>query len=168
MALSRFDSLDAVPVDRRRQFLVVVDDTPECRRALRFAAGRAAHTVGGNVLLLHVIRPPDFIQWGGVQEMMAQETQDAAHALLADLATETLAYCGKRPDIRVERGKTADVVLKLLATERDIFGLVLGASATGAPGPLIDFFSGDVAGSLPCPLIIVPGSLGDDALDGIV
>jgi nucleotide-binding universal stress UspA family protein len=168
MPMSRFQSLDAVPVDRRRHFMVVVDDTPECRLALRFAAGRAAHTVGGNVLLVHVIRPPDFIQWGGVQEVMEQELREAAEALLAELAAETEVYCGKRPDIKVERGKTSDVVMKILSADPDIFGLVLGASATGAPGPLIDFFSGDVAGSLPCPLIIVPGALSPDAVDRIV
>jgi nucleotide-binding universal stress UspA family protein len=168
MSMSRLPVLDAVPVDHRRQFLVVVDDTPECRLALRFAAGRAAHTVGGNVLLLHVIRPPEFIQWGGVQEMMAQEVREAAEALLESLAAETETYCGKRPEMRIEHGKTADVVLKILRDEPDMFGLVLGASATGAPGPLIDFFSGPVAGGLPCPLIIVPGSMSLQAVDGIV
>jgi hypothetical protein len=41
-------------------------------------------------------------------------------------------------------------------------------SATGKPGPLIDFFSGDIAGSLPCPLVIVPGALTEAQVDQIV
>ncbi len=168
MVISRYGSLDTAPVDRPRKFVVVVDDTPECRLALRFAAGRAAHSLGGSVVLLHVIRPPEFIQWGGVQDVMEQEAQLRAEELLAALALETEAYSGQRPDIRIQKGKTADVVLKLLREEQGIFGLVLGASATGAPGPLIDFFSGDAAGSLPCPLVIVPGGLTYEQVDLIV
>ena len=43
--------------------------------------------------------------------------------------------------------------------------LVLGASAEGGPGPLISHFAGAAAGTLPCPLIIVPAALGDESLD---
>ena len=32
------------------------------------------------------------------------------------------------------------------------------------PGPLVSHFAGAAAGSLPCPLIIVPGGLDDEAL----
>jgi nucleotide-binding universal stress UspA family protein len=168
MVITRYGSLDAAPVDRARKFVVVVDDTPECRLALRFAAGRATHSLGGGVLLVHAIRPPEFIQWGGVQDVMEQEARDRAQELMAALAIETEAYCGLRPEIIIEQGKTADVILKVLRETTDIFGLVLGASATGKPGPLIDFFSGDIAGSLPCPLVIVPGALTEAQVDQIV
>ena len=40
----------------RHKFLVVVDDTPECKIALRFASMRARGT-GGTVTLLRVIEP---------------------------------------------------------------------------------------------------------------
>ena len=43
--------------------------------------------------------------------------------------------------------------------------LVLGAAAEGTPGPLVSHFSGNAASSLPCPLVIVPGQLSDEALD---
>lgn len=99
---------------------------------------------------------------------MEQEAQERAEELMQALATQTEAYCGIRPEIRIEKGKTSDVVLKLLREEQGIFGLVLGASATGAPGPLIDFFSGDIAGGLPCLLVIVPGSMTEEQVDQIV
>ncbi len=168
MVITRYGSLDTAPVDRARKFVVVVDDTPECRLALRFAAGRAAHSLGGSVLIVHVIRPTEFVQWGGVQDVMEQEAQERAEELMAALAIETEAYAGQPPEVRIEKGKTADVILKILGEEQGIFGLVLGASATGAPGPLIDFFSGDIAGSLPCPLVIVPGALTEAQVDQIV
>jgi nucleotide-binding universal stress UspA family protein len=168
MAITRYDSLAQTPVDRPRKFVVVVDDTPECRRALRFAGGRAAHTVGGQVMLLHVMPPQDFIQWGAVQERMEAEARAEAEVLLAALADEVAAATGVRPDMVVRAGKPVDAIMGLLKEDPGIFGLVLGASASGAPGPLVDFFSGDVAGSLPCPLIIVPGGLDEDKLDALV
>jgi hypothetical protein len=43
--------------------------------------------------------------------------------------------------------------------------LVLGAAAQGAPGPLISHFTGVNAGTLPCPVMVIPGSLSDAQLD---
>ena len=56
----------AEPKPRVRKFLVVVDKTPECRVALRFATRRAQHTTG-RVTLLAIASPPDFQQWRGVE-----------------------------------------------------------------------------------------------------
>ena len=50
---------------RRRKFLVVVDETPECRVAMRFAARRAEHT-GGVVSLAHIMPLPDTQHWAKV------------------------------------------------------------------------------------------------------
>src|SRR5690606_20127297 len=50
----------------RRKFLVVIDDTPECARALRYAGRRAEHT-GGAVVMLYVIGPTNFQHWMGVE-----------------------------------------------------------------------------------------------------
>ena len=168
MVIERYATLDQTSVDRLRKFVVVVDDTPECRIAMRFAAGRAAHTLGGRVLLLHVIRPPDFVQWGGVSSVMEEEAQAAATELLQGMAREMQALCGLEPELRIESGKTPEVVLALLKAEPDLFGLVLAASAQGEPGPLVDFFSRRAVGQLPCPLVIVPGSMSEAQLDALV
>ena len=55
----------------RRKFLVVVDQTPECAVALRFASRRAQHT-GGIVTLLYIVAPADFQQWAGVERLMRE------------------------------------------------------------------------------------------------
>lgn len=168
MAIERYSGLDAARVDRLRKFVVVVDDTPECRLAMRFAAGRAVHSLGGRVLLLHVIPPPDFVQWGGVSSVMEAEAREGAEDLLAALSREMQSLCGIEPEQRIEFGKTADVVLQVLRSDGDIFGLVLAASAQGDPGPLVEFFSRRAAGQLPCPLIIVPGGMTEAQLDALV
>lgn len=147
-----------------RNYLVVVDDTLESRVALRFAARRARKT-GGQLLLLHVIPPTDFIQWGGVQNVMEAEAQEKAEALLAEVAEQVVAETGLRPSMEVRTGKPADEVLKALSGDMTIHTLVLGAAAKGAPGPLVAFFSGETAGQLPCPVVIVPGGLTDEAVE---
>jgi hypothetical protein len=47
----------------------------------------------------------------------------------------------------------------------EIGALVLGAAKSGSPGPLIAHFAGADSGSLPCPVMIIPGSLSRDVLD---
>ena len=68
------------PSPRPRKFLVVVDKTPECKVALRFAARRAQHT-GGRVSLLCVAAQADFQQWKGVEEIMRDEAREDAERL---------------------------------------------------------------------------------------
>ena len=64
-----------------RKFLVIVDTTPECRAALRFATRRAQHT-GGRVTLMCPAQPPDFQQWRGVEEIMRDEAHAEAEGML--------------------------------------------------------------------------------------
>lgn len=155
------------PDDRQRKYAVVVDDTPECRKALRYAAGRAASTPGGQVLILHVIPPMDFVQWGGVQDMMEQEAREKAEALLEAMAVDVERQAGRTPQILIRAGKTDEQVLNVLRADPSVVRLVLAASAKGDPGPLVDFFSGQIAGTLPCPVTIVPGGMTPETLDAL-
>ena len=145
-----------------RTYLVVIDETSEARIALRFAARRAAKT-GGAVELLAVIPPQEFVQWGGVQAAMEEEARLRAEALVAAAAGEIVDEAGIRPSITVRHGEPIEVVRDRLNTGDPVQALVLGAAIGGAPGPLVAHFS--IAGDLPCPVMIVPGSLTDEALD---
>ena len=72
----------------RRKFLVVIDETPECSRALIYAARRAERTSGG-LVLLYVIVPTDFQHWVGVENIMRAEAMKEAEETLgryADIA----------------------------------------------------------------------------------
>ena len=147
-----------------RTYLVVIDETPEARIALRFAARRAAKT-GGAVELLAVIPPQEFVQWGGVQAAMEEEARLRAEALVAAAAGEIVDEAGIRPSITVRHGEPIGVVRDRLDTGDPVQALVLGAAIGGSPGPLVVHFAGGISGDLPCPLMIVPGSLTDEALD---
>ena len=147
-------------------YLVVIDRTEESRVALRFAALRAAH-VGARVHLIHVIPPPEFMQWGGVQEAMAAEARAEAEALLETVADEAEALSGTRPGITVLNGEAAAMIFDHVRNDFSVRALVLGAASKGLPSPLIGYFTGERAGQLPCVVTIVPGGLEDDRLESL-
>ena len=147
-----------------RTYMVVIDETAEARVALRFATRRAVKT-NGHVLILALIPPAEFIQWGGVQAAMEEEAIARAEGLLAQIAGEMMDEAGIRPAIMVRQGEPSDVVAEVLASDRNVDALVLGAAAKGGPGPLVSHFTGEAAGQLPCPLMIIPGAISNEALD---
>lgn len=147
-----------------RTYLVVIDETKEASVALRFAARRAAKT-GGAVQIVALVPPPEFVQWGGVQATIEEEAHQRAEALVAGAAGSLMEETGIRPSITVRTGDPVQIVRKMLMEDNKIAALVLGAAAIGAPGPLVSHFSGNDAGSLPCPVMIIPGSLSREAID---
>ena len=147
-----------------RIYLVVVDETPESGIALRFAARRAVKT-GGGVEILTVVEPQEFIAFGGVQATIEEEARLHAEGLVAQAAGAIIEESGLRPAITVRQGEGPRIIRDLIAANPDIAALVLGAAATGAPGPLIAHFAGTDAGALAVPVMIVPGSLTPEAID---
>ena len=147
-----------------RSYLVVMDETQEALAALRFAARRAART-GGGVEILALIPQQEFVQWGAVQEAMEEEARLRAEAMLVQASGAVAEEAGIKPSITVKQGDPVRAVTELLKERDDISALVLGAAAEGGPGPLVSHFAGSAAGGLPCPLIIVPGALGEEALE---
>lgn len=147
-----------------RTYLVVIDEGEESRVALRFAARRAAKT-GGAVEILALIAPPEFVQWGGVQAAMEEEARLRAEAMVAQAAGELIDDTGMKPIITVRQGEPVAVVRTMLAERPDTAALVVGAPVSGTPGPLLAHVTGVDAGSMPCPVMIIPGSLSDTALD---
>ena len=155
--------MDTPAADSVRTYLVVVDATPESRVALRYAALRA-RSVRGHVILLHVMPPTEFIQWGGVQAAIEAEAAEQEQALLGAIADEVVVWTGKRPGIIVSKGDAVAAVLAAVAADASIHALVLGAAPKGAPGPLVSYFAGERAGTLTCLVMIVPGGLDEARL----
>ena len=147
-----------------RTYLVVMDETEESAKALRYAAQRAART-GGTVEILAVVERQEFVQWGGVQAAMEEEARLRAEAMLVQASGAIMEEAGIKPSITVRQGDSVKAVGELLKERDDISALVLAAAREGGPGPLVSHFAGAIAGSLPCPLIIVPGGLSEEALN---
>ena len=147
-----------------RTYLVVIDDSPEARTALRFAARRAAKT-GGAVEVLAIVEPQDFVQWGGVQAAIEEEQRLRIEASVTAHVGEIVDAAGIKPVIVVEQGEPVTVVRGYVGTRNDIAALVLAAAPAGNPGPVVTNFTGHDAGKLPCPVMIIPGSLDDERLE---
>ena len=151
--------------ERPRKFLVVVDKTPECRVAVRFATRRAQHT-GGRVTLLCVEEPGEFQQWRGVEEIMREEARQEAEGLIHAAARSVNELSGIISELVIVRGHATQCLLDLIRSDHDISILVLAAgTATEGPGPLVSTFV--ATGQNPIPVTIVPGGLSDDQIDAL-
>lgn len=137
-----------------RVFLVVIDETDEARSALRFAARRAG-AVDGGVHILALVPQQNISAFGGVQDTIEQEARDRAEMLAHGAAGSLLAEVGIMPSISVVVGGGQKVIRTFLEEHDEVAALVLGAAHGGNPGPLVAHFSAN-AGTLPCPLYIIP------------
>ena len=148
----------------KRTYLVVVDDSEEARVALRFAARRAAKT-NGRIEVLGIVEPQDFVQFGGVQAAIEQEQRLRIEGVVSSSIGEILDESGVEANIIIQQGEVVRSVRDYVGEREEIAALVLGAAPSGNPGPLVANFAGADAGKLPCPLMIIPGSLSDERLE---
>jgi nucleotide-binding universal stress UspA family protein len=150
-----------------RKFLVVVDSTPECMNALRFAARRAAKTNGG-LVMVYVIEPEEFQHWIGVQNVIRDEARREAEERLEVLADEVKALSGVMPEFAIREGEKREEVLAQIAEDQDIGLLVLGAGVSGeGPGPLVQALANKYVAKMRIPVTIVPGSLTLEEIDAV-
>jgi nucleotide-binding universal stress UspA family protein len=157
----------AVDTSAGRIFLVIIDESPELKVALRYACRRAAKS-GGRVAMAHISEPAGFREWRGVSDLMRDEARQQAEAIMQKTAAEVAKLSGKMPVLYFREGDQREEVMKLIDEELTISILVLGAS-TGpkGPGPLVAALTGKYVGKLRVPLTIVPGHLTADDIEHI-
>ena len=148
----------------KRTYLVVVDDSPEAAIALRFAARRAAKT-NGRIEVLGIVEPQDFVQWGGVEKAFEEEQRLRIEGVVSASVGEILDESGIEATIVVQQGEPVNAVRDYIGEREEVAALVLGAAPSGPPGPLVSNFCGADAGKLPCPVMLIPGSLTDERLE---
>ncbi|QWC58149.1 universal stress protein [Erythrobacter sp. 3-20A1M] len=146
-----------------RTFLVIIDETEEARKALRYASRRAEAT-HGTVQILALVEPQSFNAFGGVQATIEKEARDRAEAIATSAAGNLFSESGRMPAISVEVGDGNTVVRGYLETHPEVTMLVLSAAAEGAPGPLVSHFS-QIVGALSCPVVFLPGRLSFEEID---
>jgi hypothetical protein len=94
---------------------------------------------------------------------MEEEARLRAEAMVLQASGAIIEEAGVKPSITVRQDDPIRAVAELLKERPELTALVLGA-AEGSPGPLVSHFAA-IAGSLPCPLVIVPGALDDESID---
>lgn len=151
----------------RPKFLVIVDDSEECRRAVHFAARRAGR-IGAGLVMLAVTQVGDFQHWLGVGEVMKAEAEADAAAHLERYAEIGRSVAGIEPEKLVRTGSKAEQIVALIDADQDISFLVLAAgSGSEGPGPLVSLIAGKAAATFPIPIVIVPGSLSEQEIDAL-
>jgi nucleotide-binding universal stress UspA family protein len=151
----------------RPKFLVLIDETDDCGKAVYFASRRAMR-LGAKVLLLRVIDPPQSeTPFLGVAEMMKFEAEEQARKLLVRWAGLAQVIARETPETLIEQGDTAVEIFKVIQADQDMAMLVLAAgSSQKGPGPLIAEL-GRTAGAYPLPVVIVPAHLSEEELDAL-
>ena len=146
----------------KRKFLVVIDETVECDRALTFAAYRVKRT-GGTVVLVSVVQSPEFVGMG-VEEVLCAEAVEEAERNL-DVRLARLRDIGDvRSESVIREGEAVEEIERLINADRSIAILVLAASTSSdGPGPLVTHFASR-ANALPVPMTVVPGRLTDEEI----
>lgn len=151
----------------KRKYLVIIDDTEECDRAVFWAATRANRTQT-HIVMLRVIETAERNQqWLGVADIMKAEAMEEANAVLDKYAARAKKITHNAPDRVIREGATSEEILKLIEEDDDI-GILVLAAGTGkeGPGPLITNLS-KAAGTFPIPVAIVPGALSDEDLEAM-
>lgn len=156
--------MNSAPSRAPRKFLVVIDKTPECSVALRFAARRAQHT-SGRVTLLCAAIPGEFQQWRGVEEIMRDEAHAEAEGMLYEAAKVVNELSGIMPELVIPFGLKTECLAQIIKEDKAISILVL-ASGTGkeGPGPLVSMFGSAVQS---IPVTIVPGNFTQSQIDAL-
>ncbi|KQZ19292.1 universal stress protein UspA [Mesorhizobium sp. Root552] len=150
----------------RRKFLAIIDDTPECERAVAYASMRMQST-NGVLVLLYVIEPDDFQHWLGVEKIMREEAAATANAALDSYANKVRQKFGIEPELVVREGKKVEEIHKLIEEDQDISILVLAAgSGKEGPGPLVASVVGKGA-AFPIPVTVIPQTLSDEDIESL-
>lgn len=150
----------------RRKFLCVIDETPECERAVAYAARRAERS-GGSLILVRIIEPGDFQHWLGVEQLMREEATATAEATLADFAAKVRESVGIEAERVIREGTPVEEIHGLIEDDQDIAILVLAAGAAKeGPGPLVSSIAGKNA-AFPIPVTVVPQNLSDEDIDSL-
>ena len=158
----------AYETGHRPKFLALVDESPECDRALRFAA-RRARRVGAGIVLLAAIEPNDEAPpLLGVADLIREEAEAKAVAILAQAADAMRALTGDEPERRTVEGERSAAVLTAVDSDEDI-SLVVLAAPQGAQGPglLVNTLLASDATPFPVPIAIVPAGLTDAQIDAV-
>src|SRR5688500_17838376 len=148
-----------------RKFLVLIDESPECDRAVMFAAHRVKRT-GGTLVLLSVIDSEDFDQFIGVAETMRAEARNEAERNL-DTRLARIREIGQiRTETAIREGRPAEAIEKLVAEDPAIGILVIAAGQSDkGPGPLVTHFAANPR--LHILVTIVPAAMTNEEIVGV-
>ena len=122
----------------KRKYLVVIDDTEECDRAVYWAAKRAGRTKSQLVMLRVIETGERNQQWLGVADIMKAEATGSGQRGARQIRRARQGHRQHHARPRDPRRRPAEEIVKLIDEDADIGILVLAAgTAKEGPGPLV-------------------------------
>jgi nucleotide-binding universal stress UspA family protein len=100
-----------------------------------------------------------------VRDIMEEEAREEALETLDYYKNEIKRISGIDAESVIREGKPEEVIANIIAEDRDIHLLVLGANVDGDPGPLIKSFREVLLNELHMPVLVVPGNMTDEEID---
>ena len=149
----------------RRKFLAVVDETPECEKAIHYAA-RRVKAIDADLVLIYVIEPSDFGHWASVEGVMRAEAREAGETALDRASEIAQQHGGITPQKVIREGKPIAAIEALIEEDHDIALMVL-AAGDDEPGPLVSSMARS-GSAFSIPVTIVPATLTDEDIDDLV
>ena len=151
----------------RRKFLAVVDSTPECEKAIHYAA-RRVKAIDADLVLIYVVEPGEFQHWLNVEDVMRAEARVAAETALSKASHWAAKHAGITPQLEIREGRPIAAIESLIEDDPDIALMILAAgNANDGPGPLVSAIAGS-GGAFSIPVTVVPTSLSDADIDDLV
>jgi nucleotide-binding universal stress UspA family protein len=142
--------------------LCCVDDSDEARVAAR-VAGALARQLDLEVLLLHVATEASASGVGVVppgEERLVESDRQAGAAFLCAVAGE--AGLPDATELRVEPGATAAKAREVAEEAGAAFAVIGCHGNGGGDGASLGSFCSELAGSSPCPVVVVPAGAARD------
>ncbi|CAF28121.1 universal stress protein A [Bartonella henselae] len=162
----RISKQNKAKTNHKRKILVIIDETPECRRAVAFAAQHAQNTKK-TLVLLCIVDSVEFQHFLGVNNVMRTEAIQTAHKVLGEIASDVRTTHSLETQITVREGKKIDEIAKLIDEDKQIALIVLAASEhTEGPGPLVQLI-GNRGTAFSIPVIVIPSNLADEDIESI-
>ena len=123
-------------------FLVVLDDSQEMFRALRYAARRSSRN-NGRVALLYTFETLEFSHWKAVEDIAEVESREKAEEKIVEYENFVLTFTQKKPKKFIMKGDRVECIIKFLEANNFISNFVLAASEKSSPSDsLISSFTG--------------------------
>jgi len=152
-------------MEKEITFLVVVDESKEMFRAMRYAARRSSRN-NGRVALLYTFDILEFSHWKAVEDIAEAESREKAESKIQEYENFIMSFSSKKPKKFIMKGDRVECIIKFLDANKFISNFVLAASeGSSGSDPLIASFTGKSRSKIKVPLTILPSTLSEEEID---
>ena len=150
-----------------RTYTVCVRNNEASRVAVKMACIKAKNH-GGQVKVVHVIPPTDGQTLFMVADRLKDEQRLESEQYIQEMCDAAYSLTGLMPSIDIREGVVEEEILKAVNDENDNTILMVLGMDKEAHSNLIEQLSEQMGHKLFIPIMIVPGNLTDEQIQGII